>query len=312
MRFDYSVAEIEGSQRHAYWHDVVSKHFIPSESWLEADSSIPAARFRGNQIGPLMAAATDAPRRTYNRTERCVRQLPDHDLLAIYISTGMAHMSQVDRSTVLRAGDIALFDAAKPFKHEFLAGSTYSMRIPRTLLQARVPGYESILNVKIAERQPMSAALGHMMRQAAVLMSNAPDSTKSKLASAFLDGLAASIELQTISGNVSDKQSYAAIFDRAVTFIEQNLGDAELTADEIAGAVYVSRRTLSRAFAQNDTTVMHYLWRRRLETSYVLLKEAQVRQINQAAFQCGFNDLSHFCRSFKKQYGVSPGAVIPR
>ncbi|EGH71510.1 AraC family transcriptional regulator [Pseudomonas syringae pv. aceris str. M302273] len=260
-----------------------------------------------------MVAESSAPHRYWERTSQHVRQHPDEDLLAIYVATGSANMTQAGRLTVLGAGDIALYDAGKPFKHEFYSDSVFSMRIPRTLMFSRFPESESLMNVKIAENQPMSLLLGQMLEQACAISTSASDNAKARFASSFLDAMSASLEIQTQQDLGSDRpHCYSTLFGKAVRFVEQQLDNCEISAEDIAAALHVSQRTLSRAFAKQNTTLMNYLWARRLESSHALLLEGRVQQVTQAAQQCGFSDLSHYCRAFKKRYGSSPSSLLTR
>jgi AraC-like DNA-binding protein len=40
------------------------------------------------------------------------------------------------------------------------------------------------------------------------------------------------------------------------------------------------------------------------------LSEGRVKRVSQAAFDSGFNDLSHFGRAFKKRYGLLPLSLL--
>lgn len=57
--------------------------------------------------------------------------------------------------------------------------------------------------------------------------------------------------------------------------------------------------------AAYDTSPGKWLLQKRLEYSAALLRNTD-HQITQICFDCGFEDLSHFSKSFKKQFGSSP------
>jgi len=59
---------------------------------------------------------------------------------------------------------------------------------------------------------------------------------------------------------------------------------------------------------QFDTTPGKWLVERRLQHAFHLLKNVG-RTVTEAAFESGFEDPSHFSRSFRKLYGVSPIAM---
>ena len=55
---------------------------------------------------------------------------------------------------------------------------------------------------------------------------------------------------------------------------------------------------------------MRWIWHRRLEASHCALVEGKVRNVTEAALTYGFCDLSHFSRTYKRTYGVSPQTLI--
>jgi AraC-like DNA-binding protein len=79
----------------------------------------------------------------------------------------------------------------------------------------------------------------------------------------------------------------------------------QLTAESLAAACNVSRRSLFRIAAQLDgLTPMKLLKRIRLEHSLILLREESL-QIGQVARMVGFSDVSHFSREFKSAYHMT-------
>ena len=76
--------------------------------------------------------------------------------------------------------------------------------------------------------------------------------------------------------------------------------------DEAARRIGVSRRGLTSHF-RGITGQSRQAWIRRLRIDHArrLLLDTE-RSIDAVAFECGFNDLSHFYRSFKMEAGKSP------
>jgi AraC-like DNA-binding protein len=87
-------------------------------------------------------------------------------------------------------------------------------------------------------------------------------------------------------------------------YIESHLLDA-VTPAELAAAHGVSVRTVNRIFNATEQTVGEVLRVRRLARARKELSAGD-DAVSSIAHRWGFADASHFSRSFKAQYGISP------
>jgi len=87
--------------------------------------------------------------------------------------------------------------------------------------------------------------------------------------------------------------------------IEANLF-SQLTIEELAQQNNLSVSSFKREFAKlyNDTPA-NYIKARKLEKAAELLQVSDQR-ITEIAFDCGFNDLANFTKSFTSKYSISP------
>lgn len=89
--------------------------------------------------------------------------------------------------------------------------------------------------------------------------------------------------------------------------IEANLF-SQVSIEELAQKTNLSVSSFKREFAkQYDDSPANYIKTRRLEKAAELLLISDNR-ITDIAFECGFNDLANFTRSFHEKYNVSPSA----
>lgn len=92
---------------------------------------------------------------------------------------------------------------------------------------------------------------------------------------------------------------------QAVALMEANL-EEPLTADDIAGAVGISRRQLERLFKQYLNCVpSRYYLELRLQRARKLLIETS-HSIVQVGLMCGFSSGSHFSTAYGALFGVTP------
>lgn len=83
----------------------------------------------------------------------------------------------------------------------------------------------------------------------------------------------------------------------------------ELNLDTLAGEIGMSKFHLCKVFkAKTGTTINRYIVTRRVaEAKYLLLQGIPVTD---ACYRSGFNDLSHFIRTFHNAVGISPGKYL--
>lgn len=80
----------------------------------------------------------------------------------------------------------------------------------------------------------------------------------------------------------------------------------EWSLDWAAARAGVSRRRFSELFrAQHKATFWEFLNRRRLDHAARLLQAGEHSVVG-VMFSCGFNDLSHFYRLFRRRFGLAP------
>lgn len=90
-----------------------------------------------------------------------------------------------------------------------------------------------------------------------------------------------------------------------IRFIEEN-GDRQLSLNEIAQSINVSPWHLCRLFKTGTgTSVNQYLLGLRMQKAKELLETTCLR-VKEIMNQVGIRDESHFARTFKKLFNVSP------
>ncbi len=92
---------------------------------------------------------------------------------------------------------------------------------------------------------------------------------------------------------------------------ESRARTARYRADDLARLCSVSRRQMQRYFERRfDQSPHGWLNELRLrDAQELLLKGTSVKVV---AFELGFKDAAHFCRTFKLHYGLSPLAFVAR
>lgn len=93
-------------------------------------------------------------------------------------------------------------------------------------------------------------------------------------------------------------------------YLEKHLRD-RLTPTILASAVGMGVDHFGRMLrVSTGLPPMKYVWRCRLHRARLLLESGEWK-VAQVAAECGFCDQSHLDRRFRKEFGCTPGFVIP-
>ena len=86
--------------------------------------------------------------------------------------------------------------------------------------------------------------------------------------------------------------------------------DKRITVDELANLCKISKYHFCRMFKEEmGVTAVQYITRYRIALAEAMLKDEE-KNVDEIAYQCGFDDLSYFYRCYKKIKGHSPKCSV--
>jgi AraC-like DNA-binding protein len=117
----------------------------------------------------------------------------------------------------------------------------------------------------------------------------------------------AAIEL--FHGLLSDRvvdDDEAALVRAATEWIDERLLDRGLDPRAVADHLFVSIRSLQRAFTSQEMSIMGYVREKRLDRARTDLRATSLT-VSEIAARWHFSDGSHFIKAYKKRFGELPG-----
>ena len=110
-------------------------------------------------------------------------------------------------------------------------------------------------------------------------------------------------ELQEVNETPSEDD---LLMKRVVAYMEDNLNNSDVTIDDIAQAVAVSRTSLHRKMKQMmGTSPMEFLREARIRKAAKMLTTTE-KNVSEVAYLCGFSDPKYFSKCFKTTFGQTP------
>ena len=218
---------------------------------------------------------------------------------------GTMEVSQAHRACVMGPGYLCLVDERFPFHlHGQVSNEIVFLRMPRRTVLGRHPYLENG-TAHLFDCEDLGAML---LRDTLVRTLQAAPDLREEQRAAVLAAMVQLLGAATPSRSPRlDDVSWRV--RAAQAFIETNLGDCDLTAEQVAHAQGISRRRLDQIMrGEIGVSVTAQIWNRRLEQAAADLVDAQRRSLTvfQIAFGVGFEDAAHFSRAFKTRFGSSP------
>ena len=302
-----STNQVRPRERVDFWREMVCRLFAEVElsSRLGADfwGEMVGRRWGEMRITDVHANPQSVQRRL--REARCEEQ---DSYFAVLLLAGTEVVEQDGRESVLYPGDMTVYDATRP--HRLVFSSDFRkliLNIPRYALRERVAGMERFTALRIPARQGVAAVTSEFLKSFANNAAHLSSSETAGLAKQALDLLALTIaSVRPQDGLFSHSRSMSLC--RVKAFVEQHLADPTLSADAVVRGVGLSSRYTNKLFEDEGSSLTRYVWKRRLARCRSdMLDPAQTHhRLSEIAMRWGFNDLSHFSRAFRQQFGLSP------
>ena len=298
----FSTAGYARADRIAYWNDVAASTIGPLVIEALDHDSFDASMKRVCLRNCEILAPTSNPASI--RTEPTGTESGVLNLQIQHRGRSSTHFS--DRVSTLEAGDFMLFDPSCASLLEFSeATQAIVVRLPVAEAERHVPGLRELAGIPIRGSGGGGALLSGFVRMAWSQLEGEDDLG---WADSFCEVIWPLVEM-AYSGVRSARPATPRERRRreVLAHIDAHLLEANLTAPRIAGDLGISARSVQIIFAGMGTTPSAYIQSKRLDhAAHQLAQARREAPITEVAFDSGFNDLSTFCRLFRRKFGVTP------
>jgi AraC-like DNA-binding protein len=310
MTLLFRADDVPVPERAEYWRHVIGETLIPLEP-LDVPDRLTAGDVGALQVGELSASAPGGARRTAAHIRRSDPDLYKIDVLV----DGRGVIEQGDREAALGPGDFTLVDLSSPACWSMGPARVVALTFPTAMLPLRRDDLGRLRGVRMRGDHGTGALFSSLAQRLIEQIDNLSRADGARLGTAVLDLLAAGLATRLDRASVISPESrQRALLLRVRAFIEEWLGDPELSPRSIAAAHYISIRYLHKLFEAEQTTVADWIRRRRLERCRRdLLDPAQrATPVGAIGLRWGFRDAAHFNRLFRAAYGLPPGECRER
>jgi AraC-like DNA-binding protein len=304
----FSTVGLDPRRKIECWNDFASDSFTPLVSDPVDPRSFNGHLARTGVDGLQLAEVYSDPQLVRHSRAHVARSRDAMFFVHMQLE-GECVARQDGRDAVLRPGDFALCDTTRPYELVFdTPNRMFVLGIPGNVMHRYVGSPESVVSIHMPGNRGVSGLMSVLLRSFWNDFRRQLDTTQApRVLHAVLDLMSSAYS--TVPQALVARSSLAAAHRvRILSYIEAHLGDPDLTPTSIAQACRITTRYLHHLFSNESETVARYILRRRLEECSKALNthSQRGRTVTAIAFDYGFNSPTHFGRTFRARFGVTP------
>ncbi|MFD8706603.1 helix-turn-helix domain-containing protein [Kitasatospora sp. NPDC059648] len=290
------------------WHALVSDTFVPLDVILHGHAS-PVGTITSRQLGRLRISEVEAGPQTVSRGRRRISQGGAEFLTVTLQHRGTARLTQDGRQALVGPGGFTCSDAGRPYVREHPEHFRVTVfRLPKAALGVTDDELRAVTGTAFNGGSGTSGLVAGYLEQLAAQAADFDPGTGHRLALTAADLLAALVHERRGLPVQRSAQDARSMLARIEDYVLRHLGEPDLSPAQIADANHISVRYLHKLFRAEGTTVSRWVQRERLERCRRELSRPATTApvISGVARRWGFVSPSHFSRSFRAAYGMSP------
>ncbi len=292
-------------QQYEAWRAALNESYL---SWELGNSSSPqfSAEIDMRNIGGVRLLHCISDPCQGRRTKHEINQDSEAYYGLLFVYDGYESVKCKDNDISVDNCHSILWDSTRPIEFGFADKlKKVTLLVPQDLLKSRFPSIDRFVNEKIN----MSSGIGAITASYMISLAKEATFIERGWGDSMVD-----VSLELISTCLEAKlprpvtKARSSLLSNVKNYIENNLDNPDLGPSIIALEFFISNRYLHLLFEDEGTTVSNYILHKRLEKCRrELTHNGQYKKsVTEVAYQWGFNDSAHFCRVFKKLFGLSP------
>ena len=299
-----------GARRFEFWRDAVCSGVVESELTVESRPTFSGTMFSQTRSDAKLVNFACSKHGISRSRAQAGRHGGDRLMLSMQCE-GRAVLSQNGATESIGPGDFGLLNAGTAFDISFPDDTGRRLiLLPRHFFGARSPVLKRLDKpASIPQSSYFAPLLGETIRMLTDPGKQLDDRIVSTLLSTAVEliGLHFSASGESIAARTPTELT----FENVKRHTDIYIADPELSPASAAAACRISVRTLHRLFARHaEVSFDNYVMEARLQLAHDALAANSARTVSEAAFACGFNNLSHFTRRFSERFGSSPVQVL--
>ncbi|MFD8994191.1 AraC-like ligand-binding domain-containing protein [Streptomyces abikoensis] len=306
-----TTTSVVDDEKAGFWSGAVSRTLVPVEV-----RPLTGRPFDGlvesHRLGYVRISTLEADAARLSRTAALIARAPLGEPqvgVGVQVS-GRAVLEQDGRLAEVPPGGLVVYDTARPYTVDHPERfRTHLFHLPRRLLGVPERDLRQASATTVGPEEGRGPVLLPFLGVLAASAHSYPAPVGDRLAGSVADLFSALIaQLSHARAAHEPGSPNEHLVSRVREYIDQHLGDPELSPQRIARAHHISVRYLHRLFEGQGVTVSRLIQRLRLDACARELarRDRAAPTVAAVAQRWGFVDPAHFSRAFRAAYGVPP------
>ena len=304
-----SSRSFDGPEREEAFHELYGREILKLDIEPLQDEPVEVELLLRALPGLAIATATTSRILCSHTT----MMIDNDDPVIVVNQSGSATYKQNGHETTIGPGDAILTtNGLAGVASSHTARRMINWRVSRALIAPLVANFDDAIGKPIGQGNP---ALPFFLSYLDVLndrQSLADPGLRRAAVTHMLDLGALMLGARADAAEVANKRGVLAARMRSIkAYILSDLGNPALTTATVAAHHGISASYVRKLFKAEETSFTEFVLTQRLAAAYQMLTDLRFidRSISRIAHDAGFNDISHFNRSFRRLYGASPTDV---
>jgi AraC-like DNA-binding protein len=303
----FSTNDVPPSQRYEFWHEKSTQAFVELEIEIEQEPNFYGS-FEKTEFASGAITRINSSSSIVHRSEKNIRH-SDADCFLISLQLkGDTSLSQDYRSSTLKPGDLAIYDTTRAYDLKLInTNEQIVVEVPRKTCIRSIGIPDRLTAIKLDGNDSHTRICREFLLTLYRDLHNLDLAQQESMMYIFLELMRHAYQPVTREINLSKSPGQQLKFLMIKNHMLENLCDNDMNQESVSKIFGISRRYLNRLFEQEELSFSTWLRKERLERCCRDLENPIYNKhtVLEIAHKWGFNDASHFSRTFKNTYNCT-------
>lgn len=305
----WTTSQLPETEQFSFWREVICQAYIALDT-VRLSEGMFTGNVSAHPLADVNVTTIASSRQKIHRGRAEISRAPEQVYFLNLQTRGHCRMSQGGRAALLSAGEFAIVDSTEPYLCDYCSDDweQYSFRFPRHLLRPLLidPDRSSATKISVAQGGIATVVIDYLSSVARNAEGLSPSAER--VGRSMIELVAMSLGGTEEARETGRENARRALCTSLIRHIAAHAADPELSPRKVAAQFGISPRYLHKVLEEHGRSFGRILLDQRLERCAKDLSSGLPTLISDVALRWGFNDISHFNKSFRHRFGMTPRA----